>query len=397
MDNFLHNKESFVMNDHEAMRVALACARGVEGRTSPRPPVGAVVVQNDILVSQGATAPPYGPHAEVQALEQAGPAAQGATLYVTLEPCCIHVHTPPCTAAIIAAGIRRVVVAIPDPNPRVCTQGMAQLRAAGIEVTLLEDCPESQEAARLCRPFATYITRARPHVTAKWAMTLDGKLASHTGDAFWISGPDARSWVHALRDRVDAILIGAGTARVDNPQLTVRLTPEQQQRPHAPDARSPLRVIMTASGNLPNDLLLLQPELAGGTCVITGKNCPEEQCQSLLTSGIELLTVDVDNHGQPDILAALHALAERGIMHVLLEGGAHLLGSAFDRQCIDHVAAFIAPRLIGGSGAPSPIAGQGLAVMQHAYSLINSSTHLFKHDVLIEGDVVYEPADAYAR
>lgn len=377
------------MNDHEAMNLALACARGVEGRTSPRPPVGAVVIHNDTLAGQGATAPSYGPHAEIQALAQAGPTAQGATLYVTLEPCCIHVHTPPCTTAIIASGIQRVVVAALDPNPRVSTQGIAQLRATGIEVTLLTDCPESREATRLCRPFATYITHSRPHVTAKWAMTLDGKLASHTGDAFWISGPDARSWVHDLRDRVDAIMVGAGTARVDNPQLTARLNSEQLRQPRTPRVRPPLRVVVTASGDLPRDLALLQPELASGTWIITGANCPAEQSQRLAASGAELLTVDLDSGGQPDILAALHVLAERGIMHVLLEGGAQLLGSAFDRQCIDHVATFVAPRLIGGADAPSPIAGQGLAIMAHAYHLDNLATHTFGDDMLIEGDVIY--------
>lgn len=169
------------MHDVEAMQLALACARSVEGRSSPRPPVGAVVVRHGEIVGRGATAPPYGPHAEVAALSQAGLAAADADLYATLEPCCIHVHTPPCTEAIIEAGVRRVVVGICDPNPRVREQGIARLRAAGIEVSLLEDVQQASEALEIIRPFETYITKERPHVTAKWAMTLDGKLASSTG------------------------------------------------------------------------------------------------------------------------------------------------------------------------------------------------------------------------
>lgn len=372
------------MDDHMAMRQALACARSVEGRTSPRPPVGAVVVNNGLIIGQGATAPPYGPHAETQALAQAGEAARGATLYVTLEPCCISVHTPPCTEAILAARIRRVVVGVYDPNPRVRCQGVAQLREAGIEVAVLD---EIREAAELIRPFATFITRGRPYVTAKWAMTIDGKIASHTGDAFWISRPDARSWVHDLRDRVDALLIGAGTARVDNPQLTVRLAPEEQRWERTTRAHAPLRVILATSGNLPTHLLLLQLELASGTCIVVGESCPREVQQRLLDRGVEVLTAPVDPQGQVALKDTLRLLGQRGLMHVLIEGGASVLGSAFDQHCIDHVAAFISPKLIGGRGAPSPLAGQGLALMKQARQLCNVRTTQFTADILVEGDI----------
>lgn len=378
------------MNDQEAMRHALTCARSVEGRTSPRPPVGAVIVQNGIITGQGATAPPYGPHAEIQALEQAGTTAQGSTLYTTLEPCCIHVHTPPCTTAISAAGVRRVVIGAHDPNPRVYEQGVAQLRAAGIEVTLLNACPEAEEAAELIRPFGYAVTHSRPFVTAKWAMTLDGKLASVSGDSFWISRPDARSWVHDLRDRVDAILVGAGTARADNPRLTVRLTAEQSRWQRTRRVRPPLRVILSASGDLPAQLTLLQPELIGDTCILLGESCPSAARQRLSESGAEVLTVAVNARGQVDLPAALHTLGQRGLIHVLLEGGARLLGDAFDTRCIDHVAAFVAPKLVGGSGAPSPLAGQGLTKMEQARQLRNTRTTLFEADILIEGDIANE-------
>lgn len=379
------------MDASEAMQQAIIQASKVEGRTSPRPPVGAVIVQAGRIVGAGATMPPYGPHAEVVALTMAGPLAQGADLYVTLEPCCITVHTPPCTQAIIAAGIRRVFVAQVDANPNVAGRGIEQLRAAGISVHIMQHIAEAE---RLLRPFATYITTQRPHVTAKWAMTLDGKTASIQGDTRWISSPQSRAWVHDLRDRVDAILIGATTARLDNAQLTVRLTPEQRaasQRTVRPD---PWRVIMTTSGILPEYLHVLQPPLAERTIIIVGESCPLEQQQRLRTHGVTVLPVVCDNKGQIDIQAALQALAEREIIHVLLEGGAQLLGSAFERMCIDDVVAFIAPFMLGGQQAPNAIAGRGIAKLQQAWSLDNLQIQQFSNDIMVSGTVNYQ---AYAQ
>ena len=377
------------MDEREAMQQALACARRVEGRTSPRPPVGAVVVRDGEIVGRGATAPPYGPHAEVQALAQAGAAAEGADLYVTLEPCCITVHTPPCTEAIMAAGIRRVVIGSQDPNPCVQTRGIEQLRAAGIETTLLEKTEEAEEATEIIRPFEMYITKGRPYVTAKWAMTVDGKLASSSGDAYWISGPQARLWVHDLRDRVDAIVVGANTVRMDNPQLTVRLPPDTLGGERTPRAHSPLRVVLTNHGHLPDTLALLQPELATGTCILVAETCSREQRQRLADTGTEVVPVAIGADGQLDLQAALQALAHRGLMHVLMEGGAKLLGSAFDHHCIDRVAVFIAPKLIGGCHAPSPLAGRGLPMMADACPLRDVRTSVVDGDVLVEGHVVY--------
>ncbi len=376
------------MDSVNAMQHALACARSVEGRTSPRPPVGAVVVQNGEIVGKGATAPPYGPHAEIQALAQAGSAAQGADLYVTLEPCCIFVHTPPCTDAIIAAGIRRVIVGTLDPNPRIQGQGIEKLRRANIDVSLLDNTtPEAQEANEIIRPFGVYITQRRPYVTAKWAMTLDGKIASVTGDSFWISGSNARTWVHDLRDRVDAILVGAGTARVDNPQLTVRLPTHKQRWPRTPRQKPPLRVVLTTNGQLPASLSLLQPELATGTLILVGETCSHEKRRELQAFGVEVLPVTLDSKGQIDMQAAMRVLAQRGIMHLLIEGGAQVLGSAFDQDCIDHIAAFIAAKLIGGSEAYSPIEGKGLPTMAQARQVQNLHMNTFDDDVLLEGDI----------
>jgi diaminohydroxyphosphoribosylaminopyrimidine deaminase/5-amino-6-(5-phosphoribosylamino)uracil reductase len=378
------------MNDREAMRLAIACAHSVEGRTSPRPSVGAVVVRDGQVIGKGATSPPYGPHAEVHALREAGEAARGADLYATLEPCCVTIHTPPCTKAIIEAGVRRVIVGSVDSNPLVCEQGFAQLHAAGIEVVTGVEAEETDE---ILRPFATFITQGRPHVTAKWAMTLDGKLASHTGDAYWISGSQARVWVHNLRDRVDAIMVGAGTTHADNPQLTVRLTPEQREYARA-ERSGPLRVILATNGQLAPSLHLLQPELASGTCVIVGATCPAEQIALLQTYGVEVVPVPVDPQGQIDLHAALQALAGKGIMHVLLEGGAHLLGSAFDRGLIDSVAVFVAPKLIGGAEAPAPLKGTGLASMQDAVRLHHRRTRIIDDDVLIEGELQWNTEES---
>ncbi|GAC1430476.1 MAG: bifunctional diaminohydroxyphosphoribosylaminopyrimidine deaminase/5-amino-6-(5-phosphoribosylamino)uracil reductase RibD [Ktedonobacteraceae bacterium] len=378
------------MDSINAMQHALACARSVEGRTSPRPPVGAVVVRNGEIIGNGATAPPYGSHAEIQALTQAGPAANGADLYVTLEPCSIVVHTPACTDAIIAAGIRRVIVATLDPNPRVQTHGIEKIRRANIDVSLLDSLtPEAQEAQEIVRPFGVYITQGRPYVTAKWAMTLDGKIASYTGDSYWISGPDARTWVHDLRDRVDAILVGAETARIDNPLLTVRLPPHKQRWSRTSRSKSPLRVVLATTGLLPDDLALLQPELAPGTLILVGETCPHKQCQRLAAYGVEVLPVKLDSSGHIDIQEAMLVLGQRGIMHLLIEGGTQVLGSAFEHGCIDHVTAFIAPKLIGGSEMHSPIGGQGLSVMAQARQVHNLRMDVFNDDVLMEGDITY--------
>ncbi|MBX5455645.1 MAG: bifunctional diaminohydroxyphosphoribosylaminopyrimidine deaminase/5-amino-6-(5-phosphoribosylamino)uracil reductase RibD [Thermogemmatispora sp.] len=387
---------TIVLSEQERwmMQRALALARAVEGRTSPRPPVGAVLVRDGQMVGQGATAPPYGPHAEAEALREAGSHARGADLYVTLEPCCIALHTPPCTEALIAAGVRRVVVAACDPNPRVDGRGLQQLRQAGIEVALLdEDDPLARQARELLRPFATFVRGNRPYVTAKWAMTLDGKIAAHTGDAFWISGPQARAWAHELRDRVDGILVGAGTARRDDPLLTVRLTTDARR----PRLQPPRRLVITSSGQLPPELRLLTTPEAGETWLLIGERVPAERRAALSRPGVRLIEVPCEPTGRVDLRQALQRLAAEGLIHILLEGGAALTGSAFDCRCIDHVAAIVAPRLIGGASAPVPLAGQGLPRLSLAATLDDQRTQALGDDLLIEGEVCYHPSSSVAR
>jgi diaminohydroxyphosphoribosylaminopyrimidine deaminase/5-amino-6-(5-phosphoribosylamino)uracil reductase len=389
------------MADLAALRLALDLARSVEGRTSPRPPVGAVLVRNGEIVGRGATTPPFGPHAEVVALEEAGARARQADLYVTLEPCCISGHTPPCTEAIIAAGVRRVIVAARDPNPRVDGRGLMRLRSAGLEVRLLAEEPatctadEVLAAQALLRPFATVMRSGRAYVTAKWAMSLDGRIATHTGDAFWISGPAARTWVHDLRDRVDAIMIGAGTARRDDPSLTVRLPPDERRTARTPRPQPPLRVVLSSRGDLPATLRLLARPEEGETWVLIGAE-PVPRWHSLPEqSGVRLLRVASDALGRVSLTAALQLLAREGRLHVLLEGGATLLGSAFDEGCIDHVVAVVAPCLIGGAGAPAALAGAGVARLAQACRLVRQRSERLDEDLLIEGDVVY-PAGTHS-
>ncbi|WP_052890414.1 bifunctional diaminohydroxyphosphoribosylaminopyrimidine deaminase/5-amino-6-(5-phosphoribosylamino)uracil reductase RibD [Thermogemmatispora carboxidivorans] len=383
---------AIVLSEQERplMLRALALARSVEGRTSPRPPVGAVLVRDGQIVGQGATAPPYGPHAEVEALRAAGSQARGADLYVTLEPCCIALHTPPCTEALIAAGVRRVVVAAHDPNPRVDGRGLAQLQQAGIAVVLLDEVdPQARQARELLRPFATFVRSKRPYVTVKWAMTLDGKIAARTGDAFWISGPPARAWSHELRDRVDGILVGAGTARRDDPLLTVRLAASSERRPrHQP----PRRLVITSSGQLPPQLRLLNTPEAGETWLLIGEQVPAGQRAVLTRPGVRLIEVPCEPTGRVDLQQALQRLAAEGLMHILLEGGAALTGSAFDCRCIDHVAVIVASRLIGGACAPVPLAGQGLPRLSLAATLDDRHTQALGDDLLIEGEVCYTSA-----
>jgi diaminohydroxyphosphoribosylaminopyrimidine deaminase/5-amino-6-(5-phosphoribosylamino)uracil reductase len=218
-------------------------------------------------------------------------------------------------------------------------------------------------------------------------MTLDGKIATHTGDSRWISGPQSRAWVHNLRDRVDAIMVGSGTAHADNPQLTVRLTPEQREYERIP-RQGPLRVVLSTHGQLDEHLDLLQPDLATHTCVIVGETCPQQQIQRLQERGLIVEQIACNQQGQVDLAAALAALARRDIMHVLLEGGADLLGSAFDHALIDHVAVFIAPKIIGGAEASSPLKGLGLARMQDALQLQQMRSCIIGDDLLIEGELV---------
>ena len=330
------------------MRRALALAALGTGRTSPNPLVGAVVLDHaGTLVGEGYHARAGTPHAEVHALAQAGERARGGTLVVTLEPCCHHGRTPPCSEAVIAAGIARVVVAMVDPNPQVAGGGIAQLQAAGIAV-LHGVC--DVEAQELNRAFVHRLTTGRPLGILKWAMSLDGRTALPNGSSQWISGPTARSWVHQLRARCDAVIVGGGTVRADNPLLTSR----GQRSPE------PLRVVISRSLDLPAGAALWDQRLAR-TLVVHGYDAPADRCLKLDDWGVERLSLE---HCEPSQM--LEALAQRGCNQVLWECGPELAAAAMQQGCVQQLATVLAPKLLGGQAARTPVGDLGLVDVNQA-------------------------------
>ena len=327
------------------MQRALQLAALGAGRTSPNPLVGAVVLDAaGTLVGEGYHARAGEPHAEVGALAQAGARARGGTLVVTLEPCCHHGLTPPCSQAVIAAGIARVVVAMADPNPQVAGGGLTQLRAAGIEVI----CGVAEAEARaLNRAFLHRLATGRPLGLLKWAMGVDGRTALSNGASQWISSPEAREWVHRLRASCDAVIVGGGTVRADNPLLTSRGLRD-------PD---PLRVVLSRSLNLPTSAQLWD-QTAAPTLVAHGPEAPPQACAALDQQGIPRLELPSCS---PRLL--LEALAARGCNQVLWECGAELAAAALRDGCVQEVAAVIAPKLMGGEPARTPLGELGYAAM----------------------------------
>ncbi|HVX31381.1 MAG TPA: bifunctional diaminohydroxyphosphoribosylaminopyrimidine deaminase/5-amino-6-(5-phosphoribosylamino)uracil reductase RibD [Nitrolancea sp.] len=360
------------------MRRALALARRAVGRTSPNPAVGAVLVRDGVVVGEGWTAPPGGPHAEIVALRQAGERARDATLYVTLEPCAHFGRTPPCVDALIAAGIRRAVVAIPDPFPGVSGRGLSRLEAAGIAVTL---GIEADAAIALNAGFLNRVRHERPTVTAKYAMTLDGRIATRTGHSRWITGPDARREAHRLRDAHDAILVGIGTVQADDPLLTTRLSESEcgDGGPH-----HPLRVVLDRRARTPLSAAMLRPDTPGQTLIVISEHAPEDAVSALRAAGADVVRLP-EHDGQIDLRAMLRLLAERGINSLLVEGGATVHGAFLDADLVDELVAFVAPVVVGGASAPGPVGGVGRDVMDRAPRLKDVETRQFGTDFMISG------------
>lgn len=357
----------------DVMRYALNLAQRGLGAVEPNPCVGAVVV-NDRLerLGEGWHQQYGGPHAEIHALSQAGAAARGATLFVTLEPCCHFGKTPPCSQAVIAAGIRRVVVGTCDPNPQVSGDGIEELKAAGINV---EVGLREPEAKALIAPFYKLITTGRPWIIAKWAMTLDGKLAAKSSDSRWITNEASRKIVHELRGRMDAIIVGVSTALADDPLLTAR--------PAGP--RTALRVVLDSQARLPLSSQLATTAKQVPLLVAVSASAPPAQIAALQSHGAETLAVPTDASGNLCLPALCEELGRRRCTNVLVEGGSHVLGSLFDQRLIDEVYAFIAPKLIGGETAPSPLGGAGHDLMQNAAVLKHAEIRAIDGNVLIHG------------
>lgn len=352
------------------MSQAIALARRAVGSVSPNPPVGAVVVKDGVVVGEGFTQPPGGPHAEIVALEQAGARARGAELYVTLEPCAHQGRTPPCTAAIIEAGIARVHIALMDPAPHTDGAGMNALRAAGIEVDL-SGAPG--EARTLIEAFAKHSETGMPFVTAKFAMSLDGKIAARTGDARWISNEASRRRAHAMRAEADAILVGIGTVLADNPRLTVRDAP-------LPGGKQPLRVVVDSAGRTPPDAALLSEP--GDTLLAVAGAAPG--IAKALGGRAEVVALPGAD-GRVDLTGLLRLLGERGIASVLVEAGSKVMGGLFDAQLVDKVVAFVAPVIIGGEGAPGPVAGLGVGAVSDALRLRDVLFEEIDGDIMVAG------------
>ncbi len=351
------------------MRRALAAAVRGQGYVEPNPMVGCVIAQGAEIIGEGFHRRFGGPHAEVEALRIAGDRAAGATAYVTLEPCCHHGKTPPCTQAILKAGLRRVVVAQLDPFPEVQGQGISELQNAGvdIEVGLLES-----EARQLNAPYLKLVTEGRPWIIAKWAMTLDGKIATRSGESRWISGPESRQLVHALRGRVDAILVGRETALRDDPLLTAR----------PPGARTALRVVLDTHAALADDSQLVRTARQTPTLVAVGNESSAADRSRLADAGCEVFVCPGSTHRER-LESLLDELGRRRLTNVLVEGGGHVLGSLLDAREIDEVHVFIAPKILGGATAANPIAGEGIAAVAEALRLDSPEVRRVADDIYI--------------
>ena len=355
------------------MRRALALARRGLGTTSPNPSVGAVVVRDGVRLGEGHTLPPGQSHAEVVALRQAGSLAAGAALYTTMEPCCIQGRTPPCTKAILAARIGEVHVAARDPNPMIDGRGIGDLRAAGVRVVTGDG---EREAVELYRAFAKHIRTGLPHVTAKFAMSLDGKIATYTGESRWITGPRSRRQVHEMRRRCDAIMVGVNTVLRDDPQLTAR------DRAGRAFARQPLRVVVDSNAGTPPAARMLEEP---GSTLIAVAGAEESRLDALSAAGAEVLELPAAAEGGIDLGALLEALGKRGVVDLLVEGGERVLGSLFDAGLVDRVASFIAPRVIGGTSSPTPVGGRGADSMSRVLNLRNVRVRRLDEDILVVG------------
>ncbi len=355
------------------MRRAVTLARQALGSTSPNPAVGAVIVKDGEIVGEGYTQPPGGDHAEVVALKQAGSLAKGGTLHVTLEPCNHLGRTPPCTDAIIEAGISSAHVALRDPNPVVSGGGLERLESDGIRTQL---GAESAAVQRQLEAWLKFVTIGRSFITAKFAMSLDGKIATPSGDSKWITGDKARWHVQRMRARSDAVMVGIGTALADDPRLTAR-----DERGN-PLARQPLRVVVDSRSRLSDSARLLSEP--GKTLIAVGPEVASSG-SSNHRKGVDIRPFTLRD-GHIDLQVLTNFLAqERDITSIMVEGGGTLLGALFDLDLVDKVVAFVAPTVIGGANAPSPVGGAGVEMMADALELERVRWKRLGRDMLIEG------------
>ncbi len=355
------------------MQRALELAAQGQGAVEPNPMVGCVISRGAEILGEGWHRRFGGAHAEVEALQLAGERARGATMYVTLEPCCHQGKTPPCTRAIMAAGVARVVAAMTDPFPQVAGGGLTELRAAGVEVQsgVLEE-----DARKLNAPYLKLLSTGRPWVIAKWAMTLDGKIATASGDSRWISCHASRKVTHQLRGRMDAIIVGRGTAAADDPLLTAR----------PPGHRTAVRVVVDTRASLSSDSQLARTAREVPVLVAVSEEAAIGDRERLQEVGCEV-DLCAGETSRARLESLLNELGKRRMTNVLVEGGGHLLGSLFDARLVDEVHVFIAPKLAGGEAAPGPIAGLGVEKIAAAMALEDLIFEQIDGDVYLHGRI----------
>jgi len=363
-------------HDKHMSRALKLAAKG-RGRVSPNPMVGAVIVKDNRVIGEGYHEKFGSAHAEINAIENAQKDCKDTTLYLNLEPCCHQGKTPPCVDAIIKEKFARVVIALQDPNPKTNGKSIEKLRAADIEVI---DNIMTQEAADLNRPFLKLMRTGKPFVTAKWAMTLDGKIATRTGDSKWISSSEALDYGHQLRNQTDAIMVGMGTVLKDDPLLTCRRVPE---------GRNPLRIILDSSGKLRKDYKVIKTAREIPTLIVLTDEASDDSVQRLQDNGCEILQVP-SFFGMVDISQLLLQLAERNIGQLLIEGGSQVLGSAFDSKEVDEAVILIAPKIIGGARSITPIGGLGKQAIHEATCISQISAESIGPDLVVRGRVVYK-------
>lgn len=360
------------------MARALELASMARGRTSPNPMVGAAVYKKEKIVGEGYHSRAGEKHAEVKALEMAGGEARGADLYVNLEPCSHFGRTPPCSQAIINAGIRRVFTAMIDPNPKVAGKGLKRLRQAGITVQLglME-----KEARRLNEIYLKYITSSLPFVLIKCGMTLDGKTATNTRESRWITSESARERVHQLRNEVDAVMVGIGTVLADDPELTTRL-PGQK-------GKNPTRVIIDGLLRIPAKSKVLSHQKRSRTILVTTSHAPEERVRSLRELGAEVLIMGGDGR-RVDMSQLMTELGKKGLTSLMIEGGSEIAASALAAGIVDKVIFFIAPKIIGGREAPTAVGGEGISSLNEAFQLQEVNFVPLGDNLMVEGYLVQQ-------
>jgi diaminohydroxyphosphoribosylaminopyrimidine deaminase/5-amino-6-(5-phosphoribosylamino)uracil reductase len=358
--------------DRFYMKRALRLAAKGRGRTSPNPMVGAVIVSRSRIVGQGYHHRAGDPHAEVLALKAAGKRARGGTLYVTLEPCChTRKRTPPCVPALVESGLRRVVVAMPDPNPQVKGRGVSRLRRAGIDVTV-GCCREESE--QLNEAYIHWIKTGRPFLILKAAMTLDGKIATASGESRWITGKEARLQVHRLRSQVDAVMVGIGTVLHDDPQLTAR--------PLGNRARQPVRVILDSRLRIPLNAKVLSTKVGGEVMIVTTRHADKPRIEDLQRLGATIVIVPAE-HGRVSLNACLTELGRQGITSVLLEGGSEMNASALSAGLVHRLLLYVAPALLGGQDAKGVFGGTSPTSLTDAILVTDIQVKRIGRDIFI--------------